>query len=165
MSMHLEKPALTTTSYKKRKEKITKAKQAELEQGWRDRNQRLKEMFLPKETFDQYMEWVHGRGKKSKTKKITSSTSSPISSNPKGQHNQYKDNQTSSISDKPETIVGKLDSIADNKLSNWITGPCTTKQTPKYTGSKILGIGILHKSCMQPIFSQEEAIDIARMRR
>ena len=54
MSMHLCGPALTTTSYKKRVEKITKSKQEEFERGWRDRNQRLKDMHLPKETFFHY---------------------------------------------------------------------------------------------------------------
>lgn len=37
------------------------------------------------------------------------------------------------------------------------------KQT--YTGSNLLGIGTLHKSNAVPIFSQEEALDQARMRR
>jgi hypothetical protein len=34
-----------------------------------------------------------------------------------------------------------------------------------YTGTKILGIGTLHKSNAVPVFSDEEAQDIARMRR
>jgi hypothetical protein len=34
-----------------------------------------------------------------------------------------------------------------------------------YTGTKMLGIGTLHKSNGVPIFSEEEAIDIATMRR
>ena len=34
-----------------------------------------------------------------------------------------------------------------------------------YTGTKILGIGTMHKSNAVPIFSDEEAKDISRMRR
>lgn len=34
-----------------------------------------------------------------------------------------------------------------------------------YTGDKIIGIGTLHKSNAVPIFSEEEAKDIAKMRR
>jgi hypothetical protein len=34
-----------------------------------------------------------------------------------------------------------------------------------YTGNKILGIGTMHKSNAVPIFSDQEAQDIARMRR
>jgi hypothetical protein len=50
-------------------------------------------------------------------------------------------------------------------LFNWGAGPLTTKQTPKYTGTKLIGIGTLHKSNAIPIFSDEEAVDIAKMRR
>ena len=32
-------------------------------------------------------------------------------------------------------------------------------------GDKIIGIGVLHKSCLQPIFNKEAAEDIAKMRR
>jgi len=35
----------------------------------------------------------------------------------------------------------------------------------KYTGDNLLGITILHKSCLVPVFSQEDAIAAARMRR
>jgi hypothetical protein len=34
-----------------------------------------------------------------------------------------------------------------------------------YTGSAIKGIGTMHKSNAVPIFSDEEAVDISRMRR
>jgi hypothetical protein len=39
------------------------------------------------------------------------------------------------------------------------------KHRKVYTGTKILGIGTLHKSNAVPVFSDEEAQDIARMRR
>lgn len=45
------------------------------------------------------------------------------------------------------------------------TGPVTTKQIPQYTGTKIIGIGTMHKSNAVPIFSDEEAKDISTMRR
>lgn len=34
-----------------------------------------------------------------------------------------------------------------------------------YTGTKILGIGTLHKSNMVPVFSDKEAVEISTMRR
>ena len=41
-----------------------------------------------------------------------------------------------------------------------------TKAPPKvYTGTKIKGIATMHKSNAVPVFSNEEAIDIAKMRR
>jgi hypothetical protein len=45
------------------------------------------------------------------------------------------------------------------------SGAVRTKGIPKYTGTKILGIGTMHKSNAVPVFSSEEAHDIATMRR
>jgi hypothetical protein len=44
-------------------------------------------------------------------------------------------------------------------------GAVTVKQTPKYTGNKIVGIGTMHKSNAVPIFTDQEAKDISSMRR
>ena len=43
--------------------------------------------------------------------------------------------------------------------------PCVKAEQKVYTGTKIKGIGTMHKSNAVPIFSDEEAIDIAKMRR
>lgn len=43
--------------------------------------------------------------------------------------------------------------------------PCTKKETPVYTGTAMKGIGTMHKSNAVPIFSDEQAIEIATMRR
>ena len=181
MSMHLCGPGLTTTSYKKRKAKITKAQQEELERGWRERNQRLKEINLPKETFEQYLEWVYGKGKKEKGqknpgKKITKAfTTKPIETKQSAWpaariSGKDSDNKDSAIraskshrENIPNTSPNKVNIPGHGHI--WVTGACTTKQTPTYTGTKIIGIGTMHKSNMVPIFSDEEAVDIARMRR
>jgi len=39
------------------------------------------------------------------------------------------------------------------------------KASPQYTGDKMLGIGTLHKSNAVPVFSDNEAKEMARMRR
>ena len=44
-------------------------------------------------------------------------------------------------------------------------GPCSLKPNPVYTGTAIKGIGTMHKSNAVPIFSNEEAVAIATMRR
>lgn len=44
-------------------------------------------------------------------------------------------------------------------------GVCALKPNPVYTGDKIKGIGTMHKSNAVPVFSDEEAKDIATMRR
>jgi hypothetical protein len=43
--------------------------------------------------------------------------------------------------------------------------PCTKKENPVYTGTLIKGIGTMHKSNAVPIFSDEQAVEIATMRR
>ena len=45
------------------------------------------------------------------------------------------------------------------------TGAVSSKPPQQYTGTKIIGIGTLHKSNAVPVFSDEEAIDMAKMRR
>jgi len=35
----------------------------------------------------------------------------------------------------------------------------------KYTGTEVLGVAVLHKSCLQPIFNKKAAIETAQMRR
>lgn len=46
------------------------------------------------------------------------------------------------------------------------TGGNATLKAPKvYTGTKVKGIATMHKSNAVPIFSDEEAVDIAKMRR
>jgi hypothetical protein len=44
-------------------------------------------------------------------------------------------------------------------------GSTAKRDVISYTGSKMIGVTILHKSCLQPVFSQEDAIDAAHMRR
>jgi hypothetical protein len=44
-------------------------------------------------------------------------------------------------------------------------GACTKAPDKVYTGTAMKGIGTMHKSNSVPVFSDEEAIDIARMRR
>ena len=44
-------------------------------------------------------------------------------------------------------------------------GPCVKSAEKIYTGTKIKGIGTMHKSNAVPIFSDEEAVEISKMRR
>ena len=39
------------------------------------------------------------------------------------------------------------------------------KDTPQYTGTKMIGIGTMHKSNAVPIFSEDSAKEISSMRR
>ena len=71
---------------------------------------------------------------------------------------------------KAEPLVYKLTMPAGRTTAhipsrNTGDGIANTKQIPKYTGTKIIGIGTMHKSNAVPIFSDEEARDISTMRR
>ena len=162
MSMHIVGPALTTTSYKKRNEKITKAKQEELERGWRDRNQRLKQMGLPKETLEQYTDWVYGRGKKTKTE-TTYAAAGKTSTAYKKTTNTGNSPCKSVLDHSRDTTVGDM-AVRETPWTN-IVGPVSSKPSPTYTGENIIGIAVLHKSCLQPIFNKQAAEDVAKMRR
>ncbi|MEJ6807548.1 MAG: hypothetical protein QNK64_05700 [Saprospiraceae bacterium] len=51
------------------------------------------------------------------------------------------------------------------KLSNKVAGHGPAKESTKYTGDYIIGIGQMHKSNGVPITRKEDAIAIANMRR
>lgn len=50
-------------------------------------------------------------------------------------------------------------------LDSGHTGAVSSKPAQMYTGTKMIGIGTLHKSNAVPVFSDDEAKDMARMRR
>lgn len=69
-----------------------------------------------------------------------------------------------------EPLTYKLSVPADRSTSHIPSrgtgvGSATLAPAKVYTGTKIKGIGTMHKSNAVPIFSDEEAQDIARMRR
>jgi hypothetical protein len=46
------------------------------------------------------------------------------------------------------------------------TGGSTAKKAEQmYSGDRLIGISICHKSCLQPVFSNDEAKEFASMRR
>ena len=61
------------------------------------------------------------------------------------------------------TPVGR--STSNNIPSRVTSGGSTAAVHKVYTGNKILGIGTMHKSNAVPIFSDEQAVEISRMRR
>jgi hypothetical protein len=59
-------------------------------------------------------------------------------------------------------FVRETERIA-SRDTGWI--PCTKGADKVYTGTKVKGIGTMHKSNAVPIFSDEEAVEISKMRR
>jgi len=72
------------------------------------------------------------------------------------------------LSAPPLTIAVKIPAGREtpyiaSKDTGWI--PCIKVHDPEYTGTKIKGIGTMHKSNAVPVFSDDEAKDISKMRR
>lgn len=64
------------------------------------------------------------------------------------------------VSSNPRGVSNNIQS-----LNSKITGAVSSKPAPVYTGTKVLGIGTMHKSNAVPIFSDDEAKEISTMRR
>lgn len=80
------------------------------------------------------------------------------------------DNKKHNRAMKAEPLTYKLTAPAGRTTSTHIPskvtpGGSTAPVHKEYTGTEILGITIIHKSCLQPVFNQQEAIDAATMRR
>jgi hypothetical protein len=167
--MHIVGPWLNNTNTKKRQQKITKSQQEEIERGWRERNARLKQMGLPKETLEQYTEWLYGRGKKETRKTNAGAVSkTSVARTVVKEKSDKLPSSSNADNSQDKEIVGKMDNgelQVPKSLGLWITGPVSSKPAQVYTGTKVKGIGTMHKSNAVPIFSDEEAVDISRMRR
>ena len=63
----------------------------------------------------------------------------------------------------PKTPPGRETPKVESQDTGWV--PCVKVKDNEYTGTKVLGIGTMHKSNACPIFSDDEAKDISSMRR
>jgi hypothetical protein len=71
---------------------------------------------------------------------------------------------------KAEPLVYKLTAPAGRSTTHHIPsrdtgGNATLAPAKVYTGTKVKGIATMHKSNAVPVFSDEEAVEISRMRR
>jgi hypothetical protein len=63
----------------------------------------------------------------------------------------------------PRTPPGRETATIPSQDTGWV--PCVKVHNQEYTGTKIKGIGTMHKSNAVPVFSDDEAKDISSMRR
>ncbi len=139
--MHLV-PGMTSLNTKKRKIKITKTRMLKLKEDYRLHTKAWKHKKVPLMlmSFEDYIKYRHGtlKFKKRKSENYISHTSS-----------------ITRTKSKPKSR--KMD-IPKNA--------CARKEPMVYDGErKLIGIGMLHKSNLIPIFDREHAKDIAKMRR
>jgi hypothetical protein len=113
--------------------------------------------------------WVYGAGKKEKKeKKDRARSQTTVSKTINGAETPPPSTrqQASPPAASGENTINKHIQCGNNTHGKlWVKGACTIKQTPTYTGTKIIGIGTMHKSNLVPIFSDQEAIDVSKMRR
>jgi hypothetical protein len=67
------------------------------------------------------------------------------------------------LSVKIMTPPGRETAPIASQDTGWV--PCTKKTDTIYTGTKCLGVSVLHKSNGIPVFSQDEVVEISKMRR
>jgi hypothetical protein len=138
MTMHLIK-GVCTLNTSKPTFKLTKKKRAEWEFDWMADNKARKAQGMPKITFDEYCLNRLGKIKLPMPEFKTLSV------------NTHKPRQNS---------------IANIPSLNTNVGNTNRRENMKYDGERqLLGIAVLHKSCLQPVFSQKDAEEIAKMRR
>jgi len=66
----------------------------------------------------------------------------------------------------PSSSVPKRSEEKYSSLNSVVLGAVTTgRQKQVYTGDKLLGIASMHKSNYVPVFSGDEAVSLAKMRR
>ena len=140
-SMHLV-PGMTSLNTKKAKVKITKARMLELKEEHRLHNKKYKKdphlAPLMVMDFDTYLKFRFGKIKHKKKDR--------------GEYRGHPmiDNRV------PEVRT-------ETKVEPHV---CAKKEPKVYDGErKLIGIGILHKSNLVPIFDEEHAKDLSKMRR
>lgn len=65
------------------------------------------------------------------------------------------------------TVSIREDGLSFKSIPSLTTqgGSTAKKADTQYTGSSMIGVSIVHKSHLSPVFSNEHAIDLASMRR
>lgn len=74
-------------------------------------------------------------------------------------------NKAENLSYSLTTPPGRITNTHIKSLNTGHTGAVASKAIPQYTGTKMLGIGTMHKSNAVPIFTEDEAKSISSMRR
>ena len=143
MTMHLVGPYMTTTNYRKAKQKkLTKSQYEKIELEWKQHNKRMRQMHMHSLQFNKledYMAYRRGQYKPKDQKPEPFQTL-------KSQEGFYRKTQH----------IPSLGAGVGNGLK---------KESQRYTGTLIKGIATMHKSNAVPIIDDQQAKDIAQMRR
>lgn len=148
MSMHLVGPYMTTTRYNRKKsKKLTDAQLEKLRVEWRAYNKDMRRSNCHSAQFTEFEDYVaYTRGQYK----------------PKAQKNVENVQKYAQKSVEPY----RRETPDIPSLGNGIDGYAPKKESIKYTGDLIVGIGTMHKSNAVPIMrGTKQAEEIASMRR
>ena len=137
MTMHLEGPWMTTTKYSKKAHKKW-ASSAAKQKAEREAQ-----------------EWQELQASWNKLAPRFSVRQEPARDMPRGAFQPLQSRSIYPPGREPANIPSKTDTV----------GVAAAPAAKVYTGTKIRGIGTMHKSNAVPIFSDEEAREISSMRR
>ena len=134
--MHLVGPHLTTTTYNRRKKNKDTVINSKFAAEFREYNKLMRRVGSKEKTLEEYI--AYKQGKTSYKAKIVKD---PL---------------------KPGVYTRKSPDIpSNNGVGNGFAKPAMA-----YSGErKLLGVAVMHKSNLVPVFEQSDAEDIARMRR
>jgi hypothetical protein len=145
MTMHLDRGLTTLNTKKRKKKKLTESKISKLEVQMREHNKYMKKLGCPNLVMNlkEYTDYTQGNYKP-KTQ--------PVLNTP--WHESAGDYKRETIADYPSVISEKT------------FAPCKARKPMQYSGERrLLGIATMHKSNLVPVFSDEDAKELARMRR
>lgn len=134
--MHLLGPQFSTISTRKRKKKLTDNQYHKMCMEWSAYNKQMKKLGCKTKTLDEYIAYRQGK---------------------------YKPQLKGVVKDPMSATTLRRE--APNYPSGDGVGVTFARKENVYTGTLIKGVAVLHKSCLQPVASQQEAEDIAKMRR
>lgn len=141
MTMHLAR-GLTTLNTKKRKQKgLTVTQREKLEVEWRQYNKEMRRKHMHScqfDSFEDYIAYVNGTYK------------SPV------KKQEFREYRPSGSYRRTTEHIPSLGLGVGNGLM---------KERQVYTGTLIKGIATMHKSNAVPVINEEQAKDIAQMRR
>ena len=135
--MHLAQGFSTVRTNRKLQPKMTKTNIEKWSKDLHSHNKMLKRLGQPKMTFEEYVDYLHGRVKPTKKR-----------------FSEYTANRPASYRETP--AYPSRDSG---------TGVAAKTETMKYTGTLVKGIATMHKSNAVPIIDDQQAKDISSMRR
>ena len=136
MTMHLLGPQFSTISTRKRKKKLTDNQYHKMCMDWSAYNKQMKKMGCKTKTLEEYMAYRQGK---------------------------YKPQLKGVVKDPMKATTLRRESPKYESGDG--IGVTFARKENVYTGTLIKGIATMHKSNAVPIINEEQAHEVARMRR